>query len=68
MKLYAAIDVHSDNNVLAVIDEQDRVLFDRRLPNDLAVVLSSKEGPECAFNSSAPRSRKRWVLRLEFTD
>jgi hypothetical protein len=25
MKLYAAIDLHSDNNVTVVIDEQDQV-------------------------------------------
>lgn len=35
MTLYAAIDLHSNNGVLSVIDEQDHVLFERRLPNDL---------------------------------
>jgi transposase len=43
MKLYAAIDLHSNNSVLAVIDEHDRVLLDRRLSNDLTVLLRALE-------------------------
>jgi len=39
MKLYGAIDLHSTNNVLVVIDEQDRVVYQKRLPNDLALIL-----------------------------
>jgi hypothetical protein len=31
MTLYAAIDLHSNNGVLSVIDEQDHVVFERRL-------------------------------------
>jgi len=39
MKLYGAIDLHSTNNVTVVIDEQDRVVYQKRLPNDLALIL-----------------------------
>jgi transposase len=39
MKLYAAIDLHSTNNVTVVIDEQDRVVYQKRLPNDLALIV-----------------------------
>ena len=35
MSLYAGINLHSNNSVLAVIDKQDRVLQQCRLPNDL---------------------------------
>jgi hypothetical protein len=31
MKLYGAIDLHSTNNVTVVIDEQDRVVYQKRL-------------------------------------
>ena len=41
MKLYAAIDLHSNNGVLSVIDEEDRVLFERRLPDELTAVLDA---------------------------
>ncbi len=39
MKLYGGIDLHSNNQVVALIDEQDTVMYQRRLPNDLEVVL-----------------------------
>jgi transposase len=39
MKVYAGIDLHSSNNYLGVIDEQDRRLYEKRLPNDLGTVL-----------------------------
>lgn len=35
MSLYAAIDLHSTNSVLAVIDEKDVLKYRQRLPNDL---------------------------------
>jgi transposase len=41
MTLYAAIDLHSSNGVLSVIDEQDHVVFERRLPNCLEQVLQA---------------------------
>ena len=40
MRLYAALDLHSNNSMLVIIDENDRVVFERRLPNDLPTVLS----------------------------
>ena len=36
MTLYCAIDLHSTNNVPVVIDENDKILFQKRLPNDLS--------------------------------
>jgi transposase len=38
MKLYGAIDLHSNNNVTVVSDEQDHVVYEKRLPNDLALI------------------------------
>ena len=43
MSLYAGIDLHSNNSVLAVIDEPDRVLRQRRLPNELPAILKELE-------------------------
>lgn len=39
MKLYGAIDLHSTNNVTVLIDEQDEVVYQKRLPNDLGFIL-----------------------------
>ena len=39
MKLYAGIDLHSNNSMVVIIDEQDRVMFEKRLPNELEHIL-----------------------------
>jgi transposase len=41
MKTYAGIDLHSSTNFTAVIDEHDRRLHGKRLPNRLNAVLSA---------------------------
>ena len=41
MKAYAGIDLHSRNNYTAVIDDQDKRLYGKRLPNRLDVVSSA---------------------------
>ena len=40
MKLYGGIDLHGNNNVIALIDEDDKVVFERRIANEVDVVLS----------------------------
>ena len=35
MKLYAGIDLHANNSVVVVIDEEDRILYQKRLHNEL---------------------------------
>ena len=39
MKLYAGIDLHSNNSMVAIIDEQDRVVLQKRFANDLKQIL-----------------------------
>jgi transposase len=41
MKAYAGIDLHSRNNYTAVIDDQDKRLYGKRLSNRLDIVLSA---------------------------
>ena len=38
MTLYCGIDLHSNNSVVAVLDEQDRTVYEKRLPNDLETI------------------------------
>jgi transposase len=40
MRLYGGIDLHSNNSVLVLIDEEDRVVVEKRLKNDLVVILA----------------------------
>jgi transposase len=37
---YSGIDLHSNNSVVTVIDDQDRVVAEKRLPNDLNTILN----------------------------
>lgn len=37
--LYAGIDLHSNNNVVVVVDGEDKVVYRKRLPNELDAVL-----------------------------
>ncbi len=36
---YSGIDLHSNNSVVSVIDEEDRIVAERRLPNDLGTII-----------------------------
>lgn len=40
MQSYAAIDLHSNNGVLTVIDENDRVLRQKKLANKLELFVN----------------------------
>ena len=41
MALYAGVDLHSNNGYYGIIDENDRRVFRKRLPNDLSAVLEA---------------------------
>jgi len=41
MKLYAGIDLHSNNNYLGIIDSKDRRLFGKKLPNEPKRILEA---------------------------
>lgn len=43
MKLYAGIDLHANNNYLAIIDESDTRVYKRKLPNEPDVILAEME-------------------------
>jgi transposase len=41
MKTYGAIDLHSNNSVIVVIDEQDKILLKIKVANNLGAVLDA---------------------------
>jgi len=41
MNLYGGIDLHSNNSVIALLDEEDNLVYQQRLPNDLPQVLGA---------------------------
>ena len=38
MSLYCGIDLHSNNSVISLIDETDRLLSEKRLDNNLELI------------------------------
>ena len=43
MKVYAGIDLHSSNNYIGIINEENRRLYQKRLPNQLKDILPALE-------------------------
>jgi hypothetical protein len=41
MSHYCGIDLHSNNHVVVVIDEEDKRVFEKRLNNDLSLTLDA---------------------------
>lgn len=45
MELYGGIDLHGNNSVIALLDSQDQVQYQRRLSNDLATIVTLHANP-----------------------
>ena len=41
MTLYCGIDLHANNSVVSVLDDQDQVRYEKRLPNDLTLITDT---------------------------
>ena len=65
MKLYGAIDLHSTNNVTVVIDEQDRVVYQKRLPNDLALILKELSVYQSELEGIVVESTYNWYWLVD---
>ena len=64
-QLYGAIDLHSTNNVTVVIDEQDRVVYQKRLPNDLALILKELSVYQCELQGIVVESTYNWYWLVD---
>ena len=65
MELYAGIDLHSNNSVLTVLDEQDRVVYGKRLPNDLAAIIAALSSCVGALRGVAVESTYNWYWLVD---
>lgn len=65
MTLYAAIDLHSSNSVLAVIDECDHVVRQCRLPNELPTILKALEPFRDELAGTAVESTYNWYWLVD---
>jgi len=65
MKLYCGIDLHSNNSVLTILDENDQIVYQRRLKNDLKKILSVLELYSGAIEGIAVESTFNWYWLVD---
>lgn len=65
MKTYAAIDLHSNNGVLIVIDETDRVLRQKKLANKLELFVAELEPFRATLQGVAVESTFNWYWLVD---
>lgn len=65
MKLYSAIDLHSNNSVLVILDENDKVVYERRHPNELPVILAALAPYKKKIQAIAVESTYNWYWLVD---
>ena len=65
MQTYAAVDLHSNNGVLTIIDETDRVLKQRRLANKLELFAAELEPFRATLQGVAVESTFNWYWLVD---
>src|SRR6266849_3809855 len=65
MPTYAAIDLHSNNGVLTIIDETDRVLKQRRISNNIEEFINELEPFRPTLQGVAVESTFNWYWLVD---
>ena len=65
MKLYAGIDLHSSNNYVGIIDENDRRLYQKRLPNKLEDIFMALEPFKETLEGVVVESTYNWYWLVD---
>jgi len=65
MKVYAGIDLHSSNNYVGIINEEDRRLYQRRLPNRLEDILPALEPFKESMEGVVVESTYNWYWLVD---
>jgi transposase len=65
MSLYGGIDLHANNSVVVVINEQDQIIYQKRLPNDLAAILEQLAPHHTEIEGVAVESTYNWYWLVD---
>lgn len=65
MALYCGIDLHANNSVIAVLDEQDKVLLEKRLPNALPEILAVLQPYQSQLCGCVVESTYNWYWLVD---
>jgi hypothetical protein len=65
MALCGGIDLHSNNSVISIIDSQDRVISEKRLPNELPLIRAHLAPHRALLASLAVESTYNWYWLVD---
>ena len=65
MKLYGGIDLHSNNSVIGLLDEEDQMIYQRRVRNDLPTILEILEPHREKIQGVAVESTYNWYWLVD---
>lgn len=65
MKLYAGVDLHSNNNYLGIIDRKEKVVFKKKLPNELSMILEELKPYREEIEGIAVESTFNWYWLVD---
>ena len=65
MKLYGGIDLHGNNSVIDLLRKDDRIVFNKRLPNDISVILCELEPYRDQIIGLAVESTYNWYWLVD---
>lgn len=65
MKLYCGIDLHSNNSLISVIDEQDVVVNEKRLPNDIDTIAAFLQPYHAQLQGVVVESTYNWYWLVD---
>jgi transposase len=65
MKLYCGIDLHANNSVVSITDEKDDVHYEKRLPNDLDVIVTALSPFQADLQGCVVESTYNWYWLVD---
>ena len=64
-KLYGGIDLHANNSVVVVLDEEDQVRYQKRLPNELEGILTQLAPFQAQLEGLVVESTYNWYWLVD---
>ena len=65
MELYCGIDLHSNNSVVVILDEVDKVIYQKKLDNDLAIIIKQLSVYKDRITAIAIESTFNWYWLVD---
>lgn len=64
-KLYGGIDLHANNSVIVLVDDQEQVVYEKRTPNDLSNILFHLRPFQARIHDLVVESTYNWYWLVD---